>query len=70
MMPNILITGGNGFVGQCLLSALIKKGAFVRAIVRNNNNKMNASEIIVQNVSAQANWQNALKDINVVILGR
>lgn len=61
------MTGSNGFIGQFLLTALIKNGFYVRAVMRKKNDKADSSEVICQDISPDADWGSALKNIDIVI---
>ena len=48
-MPGVFVTGGTGYIGQCLISELIRRGHSVRALVRNGSErKLPAGTIAVR----------------------
>ncbi|MBI5418336.1 SDR family oxidoreductase [Candidatus Poribacteria bacterium] len=65
---NILITGANGFVGQVLCTTLLARGFNVRGAVRTKDSlPKKIPTIIINNIGTKTNWDDALKDIDVVI---
>jgi len=66
----VLVTGGTGFAGSHLVSRLVKKGEFVRALVRKNSNidylKKLDLELCVGDVTDKSSIKAALKGVNVV----
>ncbi len=64
----VLVTGGNGFVGQSLCQQLLQQDYFVRAAIRDFNKTVPASEkVLIGNLDANTDWSLALQDIQVVI---
>ena len=64
----MLVTGGNGFVGQSLCQQLLQQDYFVRAAIRDFNKTVPASEkVLIGNLDANTDWSLALQDIQVVI---
>lgn len=70
MKTKLLVTGANGFVGQALLEKLNESNSYeIKVAVRNKNNlKLNCSEIVeVGDFEQKPNWDEAVKNIDVVI---
>ena len=64
----MLVTGGNGFVGQSLCQQLLQQDYFVRTAIRDFNKTVPASEkVLIGNLDANTDWSLALQDIQVVI---
>ena len=64
----VLVTGGNGFVGQSLCQQLLQQDYFVRTAIRDFNKTVPASEkVLIGNLDANTDWSLALQDIQVVI---
>jgi len=69
-MNNILVTGGTGFIGGHLLSALSKQNLQVTLAVRNHSsNELNLSYKIVRvnEIDGNTDWTEALKEVVTVI---
>lgn len=67
-MKNLLITGGNGFLGIDLVSEFSKKKNFyVSSIVKELKTKINNVKFIELNFSSRTNWDNYTENIDVVI---
>lgn len=69
-MSNLLITGANGFIGRALISKLaLQTNYFIRASVRKKTIQFPRQIEVFENMEASnnANWADALKDIDVVI---
>lgn len=64
---HILITGGNGFVGKELCKSLVNQGINVTSVVRSTAAEMPGVNIIVRSLSNQTDWQDILKDVDVII---
>lgn len=65
----ILVTGATGFVGSALIARLARDGLEVRAAVRRMDVPMpkGVSAIQVDDLSADTNWGEALKGVEVVV---
>lgn len=63
-MPNVLVTGANGFVGSAVFQHLRNQGWNVRGAVRDN--PAHAS-VKVGDIDGNTNWQLALSDCETVI---
>lgn len=68
-MTTFAVTGANGFVGRALCAELIRRGHWVRAIVRNTNAPdLTCSEVVVvPNINLDVDCENAFQNIEVVI---
>ncbi|MFZ2162810.1 MAG: SDR family oxidoreductase [Sideroxyarcus sp.] len=65
---NLLVTGANGFVGSALVAALHRREFFVRCVLRTNTKLGDCTEIaVVGDMGGQADWREALSNMNVVI---
>lgn len=63
-----LVTGANGFVGQYLCAELLRQGQDVRAAVRSARPPIDNMEVaVVGAIDGQINWENVLRDVDVVI---
>lgn len=71
MINHLLVTGGNGFIGKNLCYSLVQKNHVVRSAVRradvSGRSSIKAEEVIIGNIGPDTNWQDALKDVDVVI---
>lgn len=68
MRRSILITGANGFLGNNILKYLLKRNLNVTGTVRNKSPyRKNANIKIIKETNNYVNWQNYLKNIDVVI---
>jgi nucleoside-diphosphate-sugar epimerase len=69
MSAKILITGGNGFVGQHLIKVLLNQGFKIRASCRGVVPKLKHPNLewIVQQLSANSDWRQALVGISYVV---
>lgn len=72
-VKSVLVTGGNGFIGQNVVSHLVGK-CQVRVSLRNQNATFERisddkvfDRVIVGELSAHTDWSKALSDIDVVI---
>src|SRR5262245_40030903 len=65
----ILVTGGNGFVGRAVLSALVSRGNRARAAVRklDSNCDSRFEWTPIGDVTANTDWSSALRNVAVVI---
>ncbi|MFJ7565840.1 NAD-dependent epimerase/dehydratase family protein [Herminiimonas sp. NPDC097707] len=68
-MTKFAVTGANGFVGRALCAELIRRGHWVRAIVRTTNAPdFTCSEVVVvPDIGLDVDWEDALQDIEIVI---
>ncbi len=69
-MSNLLITGANGFIGRALISKLaLQTNYFIRASVRKKTIQFPRQIEVFENMEASSNtnWNDALRDIDVVI---
>jgi UDP-glucose 4-epimerase len=64
----ILVTGANGFVGHALCKALHQSSHQVRTAIRSaNKHQESPDQVLVGDIIATTQWEQALQDINVVI---
>jgi nucleoside-diphosphate-sugar epimerase len=65
----ILVTGATGFVGNALVEKLLSSNYQVRACSRDNklNTSMALKPFVVNDLSEQIDWEEALQGIDVVI---
>ncbi|MDD4978162.1 MAG: SDR family oxidoreductase [Gallionella sp.] len=67
MKSRVLVTGANGFVGRELCAKLSSQGCLVRAAVRGESAGLQVgTQIVVGNVDGLTDWQNALKDTDLL----
>lgn len=69
-MPNILVTGANGFIGKSLCKLLVESDFSVIACVRNCKQEIwdkNISELSIGNIDQNTEWSHALENVSVVI---
>jgi UDP-N-acetyl-alpha-D-quinovosamine dehydrogenase len=68
-MSQVLVTGANGFVGKALCRKLLSAGHAVTAAVRSASADVadEISSIVVGDVNAQTDWQEALTETEVVV---
>ena len=68
-MKSILITGASGFVGKALTHALDIDGNQIIGVVRKSHSlsSSNCSQLIVENISSDTEWSDALNNVDVVI---
>lgn len=64
---HILVTGANGFVGQALCKKLVQQGVGVTAVVRKADADLPNVTTVVKSLSAKTEWQDTLKNIDVII---
>ncbi len=64
---NLLVTGATGFIGNKLCQALSMRGDAVVAVARMQVNIDNNITVINKVLSKDTDWQDCLKDIDVVI---
>lgn len=63
-----LVTGANGFVGKYLCAELLRQGQLVRAAVRSASSPIPDIEVVtISAMDGETNWENALRDVDVVI---
>ncbi|MDX9682577.1 UDP-glucose 4-epimerase family protein [Pseudomonas protegens] len=68
MTASVLVTGATGFVGKALLARLVKSGITVVAAVRGSATvPAPASTMRIENLDGHTQWQDGLKDVDVVI---
>lgn len=64
----LLVAGANGFVGKELCTELLKRGQSVRAAVRSANSSIEDVEMAtVGSVDDETDWNDTLRDVDVVI---
>ena len=63
---NVLITGSGGFIGQCLSQALESQYSIIRHGRKANISAANENYFQL-NVSGSANWQEYLKNVDVIV---
>ena len=67
-LPNLLVTGANGFVGAAVCKAAASNGFQVRAAIRSPQRTSNKSQqIVVGDVDANTTWQAALDHCHFVV---
>jgi UDP-glucose 4-epimerase len=69
-MPNILVTGANGFIGKSLCDFLVETDVNVFACVRDSKKDTrdkNISIISVGNIDRNTQWSHALEGVSVVV---
>jgi len=70
-MKKILVTGANGFIGKTLCEHLAAKGYFVRGVFRSKLKSKQCAicneHVIVDDIGPETSWDEALKDIDIVI---
>lgn len=64
---HILVTGASGFVGKALCKSLVQQGDIVTAVVRGASAKIPNVKLVVTNLSSQTDWQDTLKNIDIII---
>lgn len=65
---NVLVTGPNGFVGRSVCQELTKREYVVRGALRKAKTIPNGCQsIVVGEINGQTDWDQALKDIDVVV---
>ncbi len=64
---NILVTGAKGFIGNTLCQTLSMRGNSVVGVTRNQVGDSNNISMISKVLSKDTDWQDSLKDIDVVI---
>ncbi len=65
----LLVTGASGFVGSAVVRKQVQSGSAVRAAVRRPSASRNegAEEVVVGELSAETDWADALRDIDVIV---
>lgn len=66
----VLVTGATGFVGKHLCQHLLAQGYYVSAVGRTKDFSLsheNLEYFYVENIDASTDWQEILKDIDVVV---
>ena len=67
---NVLVTGGNGFIGSALLRKLLLDGIHIPiAAVRKHDNKLPLDMAVVEvgNIAKVIDWSDVLKNVDVII---
>ena len=63
----VLITGASGFIGKLLCAELLCRGQTVRAAMRTTGFSIESvDEVIVGEISANTDWNDALRNVDVV----
>ena len=67
----IAVTGSNGFVGASLAETLLKRGYFIRVIVRKSSRqpetRLAGDCVSVGNIDATTEWEAALKGMDIIV---
>jgi nucleoside-diphosphate-sugar epimerase len=63
----LLVTGGTGFIGKQLCQVLSERGDDVIAVARGQVNAKNNIAMINKELTKDTDWQDALKDVDVVL---
>ncbi|MGB8337783.1 MAG: SDR family oxidoreductase [Burkholderiales bacterium] len=63
----ILLTGGNGFLGQAICKVLSRQGAEVVCASRSNIDQPSVKHVPISGIDAATDWTDALEKVRVVI---
>ncbi len=70
-MTRVLVTGANGFIGTVLCDQLVAEGFLIRGAYRSAKagdcSPNNIEKVIVGEINANTDWQEALKGVNIVV---
>ncbi|BCA94923.1 NAD dependent epimerase/dehydratase [Legionella antarctica] len=66
-MSKVLVTGGTGFIGKKLISALILAGHDVRCAVSRKVEELNVEQVVINKIELQDDWSEVLQGIDTVI---
>lgn len=66
-MIKVLITGASGFIGQALCPFLTEKGLRVKVALRQTQDLYPYEFSVVEDITKEAEWKNALKGVDMVI---
>jgi nucleoside-diphosphate-sugar epimerase len=70
-MPNILVTGANGFIGQALCKRLMAEGLQVRGALRRSNRTAEmptgVETVQIESIGPETDWSDALSNIDTVV---
>ncbi len=68
LMPEILVTGANGFVGDALCVEAIKRSFMIRGVIRTSCDLPTGVEtVVVEGIDGNTDWREALTGCEVVI---
>jgi len=70
-MTRVLITGANGFIGTALCKQLAAEGFLIKGAYRSaktaDSSANNIEKVIVGEIHASTDWQEALREVNIVV---